>query len=107
MDRRLLAVERQAERVIGEQARGSRPVFGGLGVADGLGRQGLLGEPAGGPAVQIRDLGRRGAAQLDAQQIAEEVVVAEPRPFGVQRDDKCVCVLERLEGLPRADLTAQ
>ena len=41
------------------------------------------GEPPGGPPVQGRHLLRHPAAQLQPQQIREQVMVAEPRPLGI------------------------
>ena len=47
--------------------------------------------------MQRRDRRRRGAPQLEAQQIGEQVVVAEPGPGGVERGDERVLVFELLE----------
>jgi hypothetical protein len=42
--------------VVGEQPRGLGPVAGRLQVTDGVGGLGVLGVPARGDAVQLRDL---------------------------------------------------
>ena len=51
--------------------------------------------PRGRGPVERGDGGRLGPAQLQAQEVGEEVVVAEPRPLGVERDDERVRLLER------------
>ena len=91
------AGHRQREVVVHEQARGRRPVPGCLVVPDGLGHVAVLLVPRGRGAVQRRDRRRRRAPQLQAQQIGEQVVVAEPGPGGVERGDERVLVLELLE----------
>jgi hypothetical protein len=61
------------------------------------------GEPPGGGPVQPGDLLRFGPAQLQLQQVSEQVVVAEPRPPGVQRDHERVRGLQvRQHSLPAA-----
>jgi len=63
-------------------------------VPDGVNHLAMLGEPLRSPPVQCRYfLGPR-PAQLQPQQIGEQVVVAEPRPVGVQRHDKRAGVLD-------------
>ncbi len=61
---------------------------------DGLGDLGVLGEPPPGETVQLRDVSREGAAQLQPEQAAEHVVVAEPGAAGVQRHHERVGVLQ-------------
>ncbi len=50
---------------------------------------------------------RRGPAQLELQQIGEQVVVAEPRPPDVERGDERVRVLEALQDRLRARAAGQ
>ena len=57
----------------------------------------VLGEPAGGGPVQRRGLSRGGAAQLQLQQVGEQVVVAEPGPPCVQRHHKSIRLLQILQ----------
>ena len=57
----------------------------------------VLGVPAGGEPVQPRDLVRRLAAQLEPQQVGEQVVVAEPGARHVHRDDERVGLLELVQ----------
>jgi len=57
----------------------------------------VTGEPAGGGLVQRGNLIRRGAAQLEVQQLREQVVVAEPGPALVQRDYEGVGVFQVLQ----------
>ena len=87
-------VEHQAERAVGEQPGRVGPVTRCLGVPDGLDRLALLEEPRGGAAVQCRHGFGPCPAQLKAQEIGEEMVVAEPRAMGVERDDEGVGVLD-------------
>ena len=96
-ERRLLAVEEQVHPVAAEQLARELPVLAQLRVADRLDRVAPLGMPAGGEPVQPRDLARRLAAQLEPQQVAEQVVVAEPRARDVDRDDERVGLLELVQ----------
>ena len=89
---------RQREVVVHEQARSRVPVTCRLMVAHGLDDVAFLFMPGGRGAVQQRDRCRRGAPQLEAQQIGEQVVVAEPGTAGVERGDERVPVLQLLEG---------
>ena len=91
------AGHRQREVVVHEQARSRCPVTGRLIVADGFDDVALLFVPGGRGAVQRRDRRRRDAPQFEAQQIGEQVVVAEPRTGGVERGDEGVLVFEPLE----------
>ena len=91
------AGHRQREVVVHEQAPSRRPVTGCLMVAHGLDHVAVLFVPGGRGAVQRRDGRRRRAPQLQAQQIGEQVVVAEPGPGGVECGDEGVLVLELLE----------
>ncbi len=89
-----LPVEGQAERMVGEQPGRLRPVAGRLGVPDGLGHLAPQGEPSGGAPVQRGHFCGQRPAQLQPQEIREQVVVAEPRPLGVQRFDERVRIFE-------------
>ena len=97
-----LPVERQAERMVGEQPGRLRPVARRLGVPDGLGHLAVLGEPSGGAPVQRGYFFGQPPAQLQPEQIGEQVVVAEPGPPGVQRFDERVRVFETQQDLFRA-----
>src|SRR5437588_5997388 len=94
-----MAVERQTERMIGEQAGRVRPVASGLRVADRFDWLGVVGEPFRSQSVHPRYFGGHGPAQLQTQNLREELVVAKPRTFWVYRDDKCVCILQLEEKL--------
>ena len=83
--------------MVGEQPGGVPPVPGGLGVPDRVDDVPVLRVPRGRGPVQPADGVRVGPAQLQAQQVGEEVVVAEPRPPGVERDDERVRLLERVQ----------
>ncbi len=61
---------------------------------DGVDNLAVLAEPFRRPPVQRRDLIRQRAAQFQPEQIPEQVVVAEPGPLGVERDDERVRVFE-------------
>jgi hypothetical protein len=61
---------------------------------DGVNNIAMLGEPPGGPPVQRRHFRGLRPAHLQPQQIPEQVVIAKPRPLGVQRHDKRVRVFE-------------
>ena len=98
VERLAAAVHRQREVVVHEQARGRCPLTGCLMVADGFDDVAArCFVPGGRGAVQRRDRRRRDAPQLEAQQIGEQVVVAEPGAGGVERGDERVLVFEPLE----------
>ena len=94
---RLLAVEDETDPVAPEQLGGQRPILAELGVVDGLDHMALIGVPARREAVQLGDLAGRLAAQLEPQQIAEQVVVAKPRATDVDRDHERVGLLELVQ----------
>ena len=102
-----LPVERQAERMVGEQPGRVGPVARRLGVPDGLDHLALHGEPSGGPPVQRRHFVGQRPAQLQPEQIPEQVVVAEPRALGVQRHDERVRVREFQQDPLRATAAGQ
>jgi len=63
-------------------------------VPDGVDNLAMFGEPGSGQPVQRRHfLGQR-PAQLQPEQVPEEVVVAKPRSLGIERHDERVGVLE-------------
>src|SRR5882762_9912061 len=94
-----MAIERQTERMIGEQAGCVRPVASGLRVADRFDRLGVFGEPPGSQSVHLGYLVGHGPSQLQAKNLREELVVSKPRTFRVYRHDKCVCILQLEEKL--------
>ena len=83
--RRVLPLEGQRQGAVDEQPGDLRPVLGDLGVPDGLGDL---------PCARTTPRGRCSATASGsvraarAQQVREEVVVAEPGPPGVERDDE-------------------
>ena len=88
--------------MVREKPSGVRPVLSRLGVADRIHDVAVLLEPRGRGSMQLGDGARVGPAQLQPQQVGEELVVAEPRAVGVERDDECVLLLERVEDPLRA-----
>ena len=88
------SVEDQADVAVGKQARRVRPVRCRLRVPDRLGRMPVLLVPASCHAVQRVDAGGVGAAQLEPQEVGEQMVVAKPGAVGVERGDERVCLLE-------------
>ena len=80
--------------MVGEQPGRLRPVARRLRVPDGLDHLALLDQPVSGPPVQPRHVPGQRPAQLQPEQIPEQVVVAEPGALGVQRFDERVRVLE-------------
>ena len=93
--------------MVGEQPGRVRPVARRLGVPDGVDHLAMLGEPSGGPPVQRRHLFGPRPAQLQPQEIPEQVVVAKPRALGVERDHKRVRVLELQQDPLRARAAGQ
>jgi len=89
-----LAVERQAERMIGEQPGRAGPVARRLRMADGVDNLAVLCEPFGGSPVQHRYFIGQPPAQFQPQQIPEQAVVAEPGPLGVERYHERVRVFQ-------------
>ena len=87
-----LPVERQAERMVGQQPGRLGPVACRLGVPDGVDDLALPDEPAGRAPVQRRHFGGQRPAQLQPEQITEQVVVAEPGALGVERQHERVRV---------------
>ena len=65
--------------MVGEQPGRIGPVARRLRVPDGLDHLAMPGEPSGGPPVQRRHFFGQRPAQLQPQQIREQVVVAKPR----------------------------
>ena len=66
-------------------------------VRHGLGHQALLGEPRRGPGVQVGDAVRMVAIQATSEVVGEQMVVAEPFAFAVERTKEQVPTLEFLE----------
>ena len=63
---------------------GQVPALGRLGVPDRLDREPALRKPAGRPLVQPGNGIRLGPAQLQLQQVDEQVVIAELRAGRIQ-----------------------
>ena len=57
----------------------------------------MVGEPGARTAVQVGDALGRVALELADEHGAEQRVVAEPAPLGVERDDEQVAALERAQ----------
>jgi hypothetical protein len=66
-------------------------------VPDCLDRVAVPGVPARRGLVQRGQVGRAGSPQLQLQEVGEELVVAEPGPPCVQRDDERARLLEPLQ----------
>ena len=83
--------------MLGKKPCRVRPVLSRLSVADRIHDVAVLAVPRGRRSMQFRDGASIRAAQLQPQQVTEELVAAEPRTVGVERDDECVLLLERVE----------
>ena len=83
--------------MIGEQPGGQLPVPRRLGVTDRLHWEPMADVPPGGHPVQLADLIRRRAAQLQLQQAGEQPMVAEAGPRRVQRHHERVRLLQVLQ----------
>ena len=80
-----------------DQVGGQADVVSGERVRDGVRQEALAGVPPGGLPVQLRlPLGAPGA-ELGAERVGEQAVVAEPAALAVQRDHEDVLSLEGLE----------
>ena len=88
------SIENQADVAVGKHARRVPPVRCRLRVPDRLGRMPMLLMPASCHAVQRVDAGGVGAAQLEPQEVGEQMVVAKPGAVRVERGDERVCLLE-------------
>src|SRR5205807_9358234 len=93
-DAAFLTVQSKAEQVVGEEPGRVEPVAGRKRVSNGLDELTVIGEPRRGLAVQVRHFLSQGSAQLQAEEVREKLVISEPRPLGVKRNDECICVLE-------------
>jgi hypothetical protein len=78
-----LPVEHQTERMVGEQPGRVLPVARRLDVPDGLGHLAMLGKPLRRAPVQFGYFLGQPPAQLQPQEIREQVVIAERRPPGI------------------------
>ena len=102
-----LPVEGQAERMVGQQPGRISPAARRLRMPDGVDHLALPDIPLCGPPVQFRYLVGQRPAQLQPQEICQQVVVAEPGTLGVQRFDERVGVLEVEQDPFRARPTGQ
>ena len=91
------ARQAQADPLVRKHAGGQRPVLRGLRVADRLDGVSVLRVPPGGGVVQPWQFGRGAPPQLKLQKVGEQLVVAEPGPPRVQRDDEGARLLEPLQ----------
>ena len=78
-----------------EEAARVVPRLGSLGVADRLEHVAMGDVPLGGGEMKLGDVLGARAAELQPQEIGQQLVVAERRPRRVDRDDEHVVVLER------------
>ena len=95
VDRRSLPVERERQAVLCEEAARVVPRLGSLGVADRLEHVAMGDVPLGGGEMKLGDVLGARAAELQPQEIGQQMVVAEGRPRRIDRDDEDVLVLER------------
>ena len=79
VDRSRLPVEHPTERVVSDEAGGIGPVAGREHVPHRLDDLAVVGEPPGGPAVEVGNLVGKSSAELEVQEIRQQVVVAKPR----------------------------
>ena len=106
VDRGSLPVERERQAVLREEAARVVPRLGSLGVADRLEHVAMGDVPLGGGEEKPGHVLGARAAELQPQEIGQQMVVAERRPRRIDRDDEDVLVLEREEdpfgpGVPR------
>src|SRR2546425_291089 len=101
MEREGTATDSQRPRDVAEHQGAGLPEEGGaaLGgrVPDGVGDIALRAIPRAGAAVQPGSQPRLGARKLQAQEIAEQVVVAEPLAAAVEGDQEQVRTLNLLQ----------
>ena len=102
-----LPVQGQAERMVCEQPRRAGPVTRGLSMPDGVSDLAVPDQPLRGEPVQGRQFFGEPAAQLQAEQVSEEVVIPEPGPGRIERYDKRVGVFEIEEDTFGAGVTSQ
>jgi len=107
MERLAPAGHGQRQVVVHEQACRRRPVTCRLVMVDRLDDVAVLLVPGGRAPVERWDRQRRETAQLQAQQIREQVVVAEPAAGSVERGHEGVPVLQPLEDRLGARAAAQ
>jgi len=91
-----LPVERQAERMVGEQPGRARRVTRRLRVPYRIDKLAPPEKPVSGAPMQDRHLFGQRPAQLQPQEIRKQVIVAEPGPRPVQRDYERVRLLQVL-----------
>jgi hypothetical protein len=89
-----LAVDEEVHPALGDEVGGEVPGLAGGGVTQRGGVPPVLGGPDGGARVQRLDLVRELHAQLGAQQLGEQLVVAVPDAVLVERRREHAAVLE-------------
>ena len=92
-----LAVDHHREPARGGQLRREVPGASGGGVAQGGGIVAVRGEPGRGPPMQLRRLVGELCAQLGAQQLGKERVIAMPVAVLVERRREDAPVLQARE----------
>src|SRR4051812_28281136 len=93
-DAAFLTVQSKAEQMVGEEPGRVDPVAGPKRVSNGLDELTVIGEPRCGLPVQVWHFLSQRSSQLQAEEVREKLVIAEPRPLGVKRNDECICVFE-------------
>ncbi len=88
VDRRSLPVERERQTMLCQEAPGIAPRLGSLGVANRLEHVAMGDVPLGGGEMKLRDVLGARAAELQPQEIGQQMVVAEGRPRRIDRDDE-------------------
>ena len=93
--------------MVGEQPRRVGPVTRGLSMPDGVNDLAVPDKPLRGEPVQGGQFFGEPPAQLEAEQVSEEVVIPEPRPGRIEGDDKRIGVFEIEEDAFGAGVTSQ
>ena len=73
-----------------------------LSVGDGRLRLAIVLAPGRRPEVQLGDVGRLASPQLRRQQVAEQLVIAEPLPPAVERHHQQIAALQPLQDVARS-----
>src|SRR5450432_622686 len=97
-----LAFEYPPERMVCDESSGVGQVAGCHHVPYAFDDFASGGEPQGCAAVEVGNLVGQRSAQLQAQEVREELVVPKPGPFRVEGDNECVRFLELKQRALRA-----